>query len=88
MYVCSTSPGPPCEISKYKSYPNFKIDTRANRVKWFQECLDEIKKLDIKEVAFPYQIGCGLARGNWSTYYEMIKKFEKESGIKCIIYKL
>jgi O-acetyl-ADP-ribose deacetylase (regulator of RNase III) len=98
-------PGPPNEISKYKSYPNkdqrsfkvktlssllpnFKIDTRQNRVKWFKECLDEIKKLDIKKVAFPYQIGCGLAKGNWTTYYNMIKEFEQDSGIKCTIYKL
>lgn len=64
-------------------------DTSKMRVQWFAECLSQIENIDnIQSIAFPYQIGCGLARGDWKTYKKMIKDFAERSGIKVVIYKL
>ena len=46
---------------------------------WFQECLDAIGKLNLKSVAFPYEIGCGLAGGKWACYDNMLQKFACEN---------
>lgn len=78
-------PGPPL---KYKSYPNYWIDTKEARVKWFQQCLDKISKLNITEIAFPYNIGCGLAQGHWPTYQKMIEEFESKTNIRCTLYMI
>lgn len=89
--ICMFAQWGPGTPLKFTSYPDYKIDTRENREKWFQECLDKIagiKDSGIKELAFPYKIGCGLAGGNWSRYRNMIMKFEKETGVLCTLYKL
>lgn len=82
-------PGPP---QRYKSYPNYEIDTFDNRAKWFSECLDKVGEYltnkKIKVIAVPWRIGCGLARGNWVIYKDMLKKFEKKYSIECVLYKL
>ena len=46
---------------------------------WFQECLDAIGKLNLKSVAFPYEIGSGLAGGKWACYDNMLQKFACEN---------
>ena len=46
---------------------------------WFQDCLDAIGKLNLKSVAFPYDIGCGLAGGKWARYDDMLQKFACEN---------
>lgn len=61
------------------------------RETWFRECLREVAKIsDLKSVAFPHRIGCGLAGGNWSRYKTMIREelVEKVKGIKVVIYQL
>lgn len=51
-------------------------DTASNRKKWFQECLSKIAKIkNIRSVAFPEKIGCGLAGGDWDNYLEMLDNF-------------
>lgn len=48
-------------------------------------CVEE----NIKSVAFPYMIGCGLAGGNWETYLGMITDFQKTyADVSVVIYKL
>jgi uracil-DNA glycosylase len=50
-----------------------KGDTASQREKWFEECLNKISKIkSLKSIAFPSGIGCGLAGGNWDTYYGLI----------------
>ncbi len=51
-------------------------DTSKDRLIWFKMCLDKIKNIDgISSIAFPYKIGCGLARGNWVHYKQLIDDF-------------
>ena len=76
----------------YPGGPNlYDIDSYANRKKYFQECLTKIAAIsDIKSVAFPYNIGCGLANGKWEDYYDMLNIFfeeaNKKSHLDVIIY--
>jgi len=73
-------------INKDGRYPR---DTYEQREKWFQMCLDSIAEIQPSSIGIPYMIGCGLAGGNWSNYFEMIKKFsEKNPTIIVNIYKL
>jgi hypothetical protein len=86
--ICMFAQWAPSQPQKYKSYPNYEIDTYQNRKKWFKDCLNYIKELDIDAVAIPWQIGCGLAGGNWKEYLEILEEFEMNSDVKCTLYKL
>ena len=56
-----------------KARPN---DSSSQRISWFQECLDRIAKIKgLRSIAFPCNIGCGLAGGDWNTYSEMIERW-------------
>lgn len=74
---------------RHPGSPKFSNDTEVMRMQWFQECLNRIAKIpDIKEVGFPYNIGCGLAGGCWNIYRPMIEKFaEKNAHINVTIYR-
>jgi len=51
-------------------------ETTATRQQWFQSCLALLaQNLAGKavSVAFPFRIGCGLAKGNWDVYRGMIE---------------
>jgi ribA/ribD-fused uncharacterized protein len=51
-------------------------DTATNRLSWFQKCLDTVfENKDIKSVALPMKIGCGLAGGAWIQYEQLLAKF-------------
>lgn len=65
------------------------IDTYKIREVYFQQCLDQISKIEnLESIAFPYLIGCGLARGNWNNYYNMLNDFaETKSNIEVVIYQ-
>jgi len=41
-----------------------------------------------KSVAFPFQIGCGLAGGSWTDYEAVIAEFSKRSQANVTIYRL
>lgn len=55
------------------------IETKETREIWFKLCLKklaiQIKHLKCQIIAFPYAIGCGLAGGDWSNYYQMINEW-------------
>lgn len=75
-------------IAMFAQYRPGKNRNGENREEWFRLCLAEISKLDIDSIAFPYGIGCGLAGGNWSTYFEMIRQFAiSNPKIKVVIAK-
>jgi O-acetyl-ADP-ribose deacetylase (regulator of RNase III) len=65
-------------------------DSYENRKKWFAQCLKKISKIEnLSTIAFPYNIGCGLAKGKWEDYFDMIKNFaETRSDIFVSLYKL
>jgi O-acetyl-ADP-ribose deacetylase (regulator of RNase III) len=53
-------------------YPGYPMEGASNldsyklRQKYFYKCLSKISKIEnLKSVAFPYLIGCGLAGGDW-----------------------
>lgn len=71
---------------QYRKIPPYR-DTRENRQKWFYQCLQQLKALHVKTVGIPYQIGCGLGGGDWTTYFEIIKHFAEESKIEFIILR-
>ena len=53
-----------------------KKDTSEMRVAWFKSCLARIGKIKpLKSVAFPMNIGCGLAQGNWDEYLSLIEEW-------------
>jgi O-acetyl-ADP-ribose deacetylase (regulator of RNase III) len=67
-----------------------RVDLEGEREHWFAQCLDEIKHIqNLQSVAFPYQIGCGLAGGNWAWYYHMIEQFAQSvPHVRVAIYQL
>ena len=59
-------------------------DSRARREAWFAACLDAIARLAPEagrpaSLAFPEEIGCGLAGGEWARYDAMIVAFAREN---------
>lgn len=44
--------------------------------------------MDIRKVGFPYQMGCGLADGNWEIVKVIIEQAFKDSDIEVVIVKL
>ena len=77
-------------LSQYSVSGPKNGDTATMREKWFIQCLDEIDQIPgITSVAFPYMIGCGLAKGNWVNYERMLKTFaESNPSIDVVVYKL
>ena len=71
--VAQYTPGKVGAWSKYYAplpYP----ETTQVRQQWFQECLEALDALALPSpVAMPFQIGCGLAGGDWSTYKAMLQ---------------
>jgi len=87
--------------SARKTYPFYErikkergvVETYATRKQWFSECLEILtEKLGAESrlaIAFPYGIGCGLAGGSWSEYYEMIRAWsERNPQFSVLIVKL
>jgi O-acetyl-ADP-ribose deacetylase (regulator of RNase III) len=70
-------------------YPDSLKDGYIAREKYFQQCLDKIAEIEeLDSLAFPYKIGCNLAKGNWDNYYQMICDFADRVEAKVYIYKL
>lgn len=66
----------------FDSYPESPDgrETAALRLQWFRAGLAALKRrIDCAQcavtVAFPFQIGCGLAKGKWSDYEAAIASF-------------
>ena len=70
----------------YPGRANDSDDTSDMRLKWFREGLKQIAELELGTVAFPFGIGCGLAKGDWKAYEKIIKEFEKSrSSAKAVV---
>ena len=83
-------PGKPYAWSKfYEPPPNGEKDTSTQRLEWFKMALEDLtnrlEDLSIKTVAFPYRIGCGLARGDWELYSDVLEKWTSRQTFKCFI---
>jgi len=72
---------------RYPGKPRL-ADTTECREEWFDRCLQSLESLKPKSCAFPFMIGCGLARGNWANYKSMIDSFATRTKIPVYIVKL
>lgn len=69
---------------------SFLNDNQSVREQYFTSSLKEISKIeDIKNIAFPYQVGCGLAGGNWEKYLNMLQDFaDNNPNITVSLYQI
>ena len=71
-------PGKPGQASK-KYGVKASADSAAKRLEYFNLSLDALAEAatvgDWKQVAFPYNIGCGLAGGDWTAYSAALRTF-------------
>lgn len=66
----------------YPGKPNSSNDSITNRENWFKECLIKISKIkDLDSIAFPFRVGCGLAGGNWESYYKVLEEFSENFNV-------
>lgn len=55
-------------------------DSAERRLQHFNDCLEAIGDISgLESVAFPYKIGCGLARGDWAAYRSALEKFAADN---------
>ena len=82
-----------CLLGQYYPGKVKGYDSADARVSWFSMSLtdlsNKLENLEVKTIAFPGNIGCGLAGGDWDTYYAIIQKFaENNSKYEIKIYEL
>ena len=72
----------------YPSIAKYANDSKQKRLEWFDNCLNEIAKIDnLESLAFPYLYGCGVAGGDWQTYYNKFIQFADKVKIPVVLYK-
>eukprot|EP00055_Hartaetosiga_balthica_P009967 m.41038 g.41038 ORF g.41038 m.41038 type:complete len:427 (+) comp6973_c0_seq1:66-1346(+) len=101
--ITGTKVGAPNIINMFAQFspgqpksPESSKDSKTCRLQWFDACLKEIeahgKKSsvgNIKSIAFPFQIGCGLAGGDWNKYKKLLDGFaDRNKNTLVVIYKL
>lgn len=75
----------------YPGKPKYKNDTSKIRENIFSNALKKISIIipEHSKIYFPYNIGCGLAGGNWNNYFDIIKLFsENNPKLNIIIVRL
>jgi len=78
-------------INMFAQYYPGENKIKENREHYFEQCLQKISELlpQNSNIAFPYNIGCGLAGGNWDNYYKMINLFANNNPTcNVVIIKL
>lgn len=70
-------------------FPESKRDGFEARRSYFGACLDKIARIPgLESLAFPYQVGCGAAGGDWAEYFRLIEKMASGITARVVIYKL
>lgn len=82
-----------CMAQKFPGGPYRMSDGVQQRTQWFGECLRKLASHPVaqdpnKVVAFPYKIGCGLAKGKWIAYKGMIDDFARQVKANVIVCRL
>ena len=68
---------------RYPGPPKYDNDSKALREGWFERALAQLAKHDAFaggsscSIAFPRDIGCNLAGGDWAAYRRMIEGFAR-----------
>lgn len=75
-------------MGKPEVYFNGGVPDKAiDRQLYFKQCLSKIAEMAPKSVAMPFNIGCGLAGGDWKIYSKMLEEFAKANpGIELVLY--
>ena len=63
------------------------VDDGKQRLQWFKSGLQQIATLELESIAFPHQIGCGLAGGDWKDYLAALEEFAelvKDRNVKAL----
>ena len=73
-----------CGSRYHGNYPEHpSIETTQRRVVWFKQGLqdleEQLRRLPIKTIGFPYKIGCGLAGGDWMVYLALVADFARRN---------
>lgn len=76
-----------CLFAQYKPGGSSLNDTKPDRIKWFEESLEEFIKKTSGTIAMPYNIGCGLAGGDWDSYIKIIKNLAQLYKRNITIYQ-
>jgi len=66
------------------------MDYKGMREGWFLECLRNLYRYVVDKdhkIAFPYLIGCGVARGDWENYHRMLKIFDAHTSNEVVIIR-
>ncbi len=81
--------------SYWNSYPESSpIETEEQRIIWFKSALFAFGDYLIQnnlinaKMAMPYNIGCGLAGGDWTIYSKIIGQFIDTYKVNLTIYQL
>ena len=63
----------------YPGNARYVTDSEEKRIEWMKQCLFQVYKLrdEIKSIAFPFGMGCGLGGGDWKVYKGLIEKLAK-----------
>jgi O-acetyl-ADP-ribose deacetylase (regulator of RNase III) len=78
----------------YPGRPKPPSDSEEQRLLFFQSCLDAlaekpgIKNGMIRSIGFPWQIGCGLAAGDWEKYSSLLHEFSGLVKADVNVYQL
>jgi O-acetyl-ADP-ribose deacetylase (regulator of RNase III) len=93
--ICGNNSGQRYIINMFAQYypglPSYPTDDVNKRLSWFRKCLVHIARIPHIQnytLAMPYNIGCGLAGGNWDIYYGLISQFALKERINIVLYKL
>ena len=77
-----------CMISQFFfSKPFLYGDSNEQRLIWFNECLQLVGLMGVKQVAVPYGIGSGSGTGGkWLNYYNALEHFEQHYQVGVTLY--
>ena len=72
---------------RYGGKPGNRADSSADREQYFARALADIQRKapDLKSIAFPENIGCGIGAGIWPNYERMILDFA-DAMPGCTVY--
>jgi hypothetical protein len=63
-------------------------ESQAQRLEYFRSCLAAVKAIpDLGSVAFPFNIGCGMAGGKWDDYKRELNMFANDVRVPVVLYR-